>query len=44
MASDERPQETKKVAREPLSAATKKRLEKVFEVASKKVATATTPE
>jgi tetratricopeptide (TPR) repeat protein len=41
MASDERPQETPKPGREPLSAAKKKRLEKVFEVASKKAASST---
>ena len=42
MASDERPQEPAKPGREPLSAAKRKRLEKVFEVASKKAAGSTT--
>ena len=42
MASDERPQENAKSGREPLSLAKRKRLEKVFEVASKKAAASTT--
>ncbi len=42
MASDDRPQEPAKPGREPLSAAKRKRLEKVFEVASKKAAGSTT--
>jgi tetratricopeptide (TPR) repeat protein len=43
MASDEHPQEGKKMAREPLPEPKRKRLEKVFEVASKKAAAAATP-
>jgi tetratricopeptide (TPR) repeat protein len=43
MASDERPQENAKSAREPLSPAKRKRLEKVFEVAGKKATSSTTP-
>jgi tetratricopeptide (TPR) repeat protein len=43
MASDERPPETPKPGREPLSPAKRKRLEKVFEVASKKAAASTAP-
>ena len=43
MASDERPPENGKQGREPLSPAKRKRLEKTFEVASKKAATSTTP-
>jgi tetratricopeptide (TPR) repeat protein len=43
MASDERPEENGKAGREPLSSAKRKRLEKVFEVASKKAAASTTP-
>ena len=42
MASDERPPENGKPGREPLSPAKRKRLEKVFEVASKKAAGSTT--
>jgi tetratricopeptide (TPR) repeat protein len=42
MASDERPTEPAKPGHEPLSAAKRKRLEKVFEVASKKAAGSTT--
>ena len=43
MASVERPPENAKPGREPLSLAKRKRLEKVFEVASKKAAASTTP-
>lgn len=43
MASDERPPENSKPGREPLTPAKKKRLEKVFEVATKKAATSATP-
>jgi tetratricopeptide (TPR) repeat protein len=42
MAPDERPPEPAKPGREPLSPAKRKRLEKVFEVASKKAAGSTT--
>jgi tetratricopeptide (TPR) repeat protein len=43
MASDERPPEIPKPGREPLPLAKRKRIEKVFEVASKKAAAAATP-
>jgi tetratricopeptide (TPR) repeat protein len=43
MASDERPPENDKPGREPLPPGKRKRLEKVFEVASKKAAGSTTP-